>query len=118
MITSHPDRTFQLWDYNVGHQRMLLRSPKNGSNRLNVDLKFYGVSYVSLPTLLRGVSVREATEDETSKLASTMDDAALRERRVFVLQTQRRDYAIVAAHMREDHNEQDWSESPFAKSDG
>lgn len=50
-------RQFQLWDYNVSHQQLLLRSPKSQEEETNVDLIFHGVEQISLPTSLAGVQI-------------------------------------------------------------
>ncbi len=60
-------RAFKLWDYNVSHKQLLLRSPHTSTEIDNVDIVFWGVEYISIPTaldtiLLRKVSVKELGE--------------------------------------------------------
>src|SRR4051794_11561024 len=57
------DRPFQLWDYTVSHRQLLLRSPiaprTSTSPRFttNVDLVFWGVESLSIPTWFEGLQV-------------------------------------------------------------
>ncbi|HEY1068138.1 MAG TPA: hypothetical protein VGE52_18590 [Pirellulales bacterium] len=64
-------RSFQLWDYHVSHRQMLVRSPQEPAVADNIDLVFWGVEYVSLPTLMNGIVVRLANAGEQILLAST-----------------------------------------------
>lgn len=50
-------RQFRLWDYNITHRQMLLRSCKSESETDNLDIVFWGVVWMSLPTTLDGVQV-------------------------------------------------------------
>lgn len=43
------DRTFQLWDYKVSDGFLLVRSPKDATYGLNIDLVFIDVEYISCP---------------------------------------------------------------------
>jgi hypothetical protein len=64
-------RTFRVWDWSVSHCRLLLRcarSPEDPGDR-NVDIAFYGVSYMELPDTLAGVKIREASREEEAPRA-------------------------------------------------
>jgi len=56
MIEFHK-RSFRLWEFNVNHNQLLLRSPKKKSQPKNVDIAFVGVGYVELPTKLDGITI-------------------------------------------------------------
>ena len=47
-------RQFQLWEYRVSHGQMLLRSVPSGEDATNVDVLFWGVSRIDLPTRFDG----------------------------------------------------------------
>jgi hypothetical protein len=53
------NRRFQIWDYVVSMNKLLIRSPKRESER-NIDLKFFGVKYLRLGTSFDGLSVSES----------------------------------------------------------
>jgi hypothetical protein len=40
------DRYFQLWEYQVSHGMLLLRSPRSPEHQTNLDVLFHGVEYV------------------------------------------------------------------------
>ena len=63
MTRIQSDRDFRLWEYRVSHDQLLLRSPQGETHWRNLDLIFVGVEYLDLPTLLRGVELRQATAD-------------------------------------------------------
>jgi len=50
------ERTFILWTYSVGHQYLLLRSPK-GVDATNIDVLVMGVTYLEIPTTLKGMTL-------------------------------------------------------------
>ena len=62
-------RQFKLWDYNVSHQQLLLRSPRTGNETDNIDLVFWGVKHVCLPSVLEEVSLRLATTEEVDQFS-------------------------------------------------
>jgi hypothetical protein len=65
-------RTFRLWDYNVSHGQLLLRSPKSQEHRRNLDLIFIGVDYAALSSTLAGLSVVQSTPDERHRLSAVL----------------------------------------------
>ena len=72
-------RRFQLWEYRVSHGQMLLRSVPPGEDATNVDVLFWGVSRIDLPTRFDGL-----------KIALTPD-------RVLKIESNGRQYAVAAA---------------------
>ena len=61
------ERDFKLWDYRVSHAQLLLRSPMAPDRGTNVDVQFWGVEFVRLPTVLRGIRVRGADDPEKER---------------------------------------------------
>jgi hypothetical protein len=90
MPTSVPtsSRRFQLWTYTVGHGQLLLRSPKASGLPTRIDVLFKNVAALHLPTMLNGLAISEATEDEKSKLDVRVDPLRLEGRRVFLVREQ------------------------------
>lgn len=90
------DRRFRLWDYNVSHKQMLLRSPKSPEAGDNLDIVFWGVEYLGLATSLDGVKLAPAsTEDHASAewaLGKTLDPS-----RVYCLISGDQHFIVVAA---------------------
>jgi len=58
------DRDFKLWDYRVSHGQLLLRSPMSPDHHTNVDIQFFGVELICLPTFMHGIRLRLSNGDE------------------------------------------------------
>ena len=63
-------RFFQIWKYTVGHRQMLFRSTKSTDCSTSIDVLFKGVREFHLPTILTGLSISEASEEEVRMLCS------------------------------------------------
>jgi len=112
------DRTFRLWEFQVGHSQLLLRSPRaSGSDSgppqtTNLDLVFEGVLYVSLPWILRGLEIVAPTEGEVdlaqSLVSETLDSAQVR-----IVFSNGQRYIVVAHAISLRENDWDNMDSPF-----
>jgi|LakMenEpi03Aug12_release.lakeMendotaPanAssembly.Ray.scaffolds.fasta_scaffold131592_2 hypothetical protein len=51
------NRGFQLWEYRVSHQQLLIRSPSTPEIDTNVDLIFRGVAFLNAPTTFSGIKI-------------------------------------------------------------
>ena len=71
-MTFASDRLFQIWDYNVSHSQMLLRSPVSPGEIRNIDIVFWGVAYLGIPSRFQGIEVCEATAEEMAAIHSTV----------------------------------------------
>lgn len=49
------ERKFRIWDYKVSHSQLLIRSPQSADVATNIDLVFWGVERIDLPTSFQGV---------------------------------------------------------------
>lgn len=56
------ERRFQLWAYEVGMRRLLLRSTKSDTFASRIDVYFQNVKALKLPTSLDGLMVTEADD--------------------------------------------------------
>jgi hypothetical protein len=78
-------RRFQIWNYTVGHSELLLRSTKTSGVVTRVDVFFKNVAAIHLPTILDGLSVSEASAEETAELHIQVDPSRLEGRKVFAV---------------------------------
>jgi hypothetical protein len=62
------DRYFQLWDYQVSHRWMLVRSPESPRIRHNVDVLFFGVQFMAIPTYFEGLELGKATPEDAASV--------------------------------------------------
>lgn len=87
------NRKFKLWDCRVSHNQVLIRSPSTPDISTNVDLVFWGVEFISIPTsfdglqIVRGVSTKDAGFEFSP---STNGE-------VFLIETAGRRFVVVAA---------------------
>ncbi|MEO7329428.1 MAG: hypothetical protein ABI193_12670 [Minicystis sp.] len=112
------DRDFQIWEYQIGHGQLLIRSPKaeatdhSPGRETNVDLVFLGVEYMDLPRVLRGLTLDQATAEERraleAKLSKTLEPGSVR-----MLVSGGRRFAVVAAIVSISENDWDICDSPF-----
>lgn len=62
-------RAFRLWDYNVSHNQLLFRSPKGTDSKENVDIVFWGVEYLDVPTTFKEVDIVPGTLRDAEKVS-------------------------------------------------
>ncbi|AKU94336.1 hypothetical protein AKJ09_01000 [Labilithrix luteola] len=112
------DRDFQVWEYQISHGQLLIRSPKapatgtSPERRTNVDLIFLGVEYMSLPRVFRGLTLGQATAEELRLLEATLGNAPAPDD-VRMLVSGGKRFAVVAASVDVLENDWDIFDSPF-----
>ncbi|MEQ8820662.1 MAG: hypothetical protein RLY93_10480 [Sumerlaeia bacterium] len=96
-------RTFQLWNYDVSHGHLLIRSPKRNDDAVNVDVVVFGVQFVSLPRFLRGLRIQKLEEVPSAyqEYASNEADKAFR------LESRNDNFLIIACSLEIQINEDD-----------
>jgi hypothetical protein len=72
-----PGRHFQLWNYQVSHAMLLLRSPKDADHSTRVEIAFKNVRAIKLPTRLDDLAISVA--DESSAQSIRAEAGALKE---------------------------------------
>ena len=99
------DRIFRIWAYTVSHCFLILRSPQlfedvegyaNATNH-NVDVEFWGVSYLDLPDILRGVKIKELKQDVPGRLEKYL---IYKGTRIFELESEEHLFYVVAGGCR------------------
>jgi hypothetical protein len=71
-MTFVSDRRFSLWDYNVSHKQMLLRSPKSPDLQKNIDIVMWGVEYIDLATSFVDVAMTTPSAKEIVRVARAL----------------------------------------------
>ncbi len=96
------NRKFKVWDYRVSHKQVLIRSPQTPDNEAtNVDLVFWGVELLSIPSEFDGVLMSKGD------LAEIVDFTPTENGDVFVIETNNRRFVIVARGCKVLENELD-----------
>ena len=112
------DRTFKVWEYQVSHAQLLVRSPKAPATEqspellTNLDLVCLGVEYMAVPRLLHGIELLSATADEISELSDLLGKS-IETNSVRVIASGGKRYPVVAASIALSENDWDIFESPF-----
>ena len=104
------DRAFQTWAYSVSHGQLLIRSAKSKENPENVDVAFFGVTLMEVPSGFIGLSVRDASPDEVENVHGRVRDSAAI-RRVYALVSQGKRYLVAAADLRISKNALEYRET-------
>jgi hypothetical protein len=111
-MSAYPDRRFQLWEYQVSHGALLIRSPKGPSAEVNVDLVFDGVEFLSCVRLLRGVEVVRAETDDLRRVSDSFGEVSDPDQ-VFVLLSDGVRHLVVASSLRIAEHDGEIFDSPF-----
>jgi hypothetical protein len=73
------DRIFKVWEYQVSHGELLIRSQKSPATEAlvervaNVDIVFVGVEYMAVPRVFRGLEIHLAMSSERRDLEALLD---------------------------------------------
>lgn len=65
------NRLFKLWYYTVSHKQMLLRSV-GFDGACNIDIYFEDVSYVEIPSDMKGIEILETTQADIDYIAKKL----------------------------------------------
>jgi hypothetical protein len=107
---------FRLWEYRVSHKQLLIRCPKllpESSGSRNVDVKFYNVEYINLPTDFHDLEIDEANQDEIS-FANRCLGKPIDEARILVLKSREGRHLVIAGALAISESVMGAFESPFA----
>lgn len=86
------DRSYRLWEFNVSHKQMLLRSPRGPDVLTNIDVVFWGVEYLEMPSNLNGLELLE--ESSTARECKWECNTGTKP---FTLRSSNNNYVVVAA---------------------
>jgi hypothetical protein len=112
------DRTFKLWEYQISHGQLLVRSPKAPATETspealtNLDLICLGVEYMAVPRFFRGLEIVPPTPDEIQNLEVLLGKAISPDN-VRILKSEGKRFPIVASSCSTSENDWDIFESPF-----
>lgn len=90
-------RIFQIWIYTVSHSILILRSTNDEDEEAkgyNIDIEFWGIAYMELPNLFRGIKIQKLVDSIPQKLDKFKSDVGYN---VFQITTDDAHYYVVAA---------------------
>lgn len=103
------DRRFTFWYYTVSHSMALLRSVGRDGDE-NIDLVFWDVTYIEIPTDIDGIELREPNDADRDYISRKAGDVR---GEITVLVQGVRKYYIVSAGAKVVRNRLDLFELPF-----
>jgi len=103
---------FKLWEYRVSHKQLLIRCPRLSDTSKNVDLKFYNVEYVDLPSVFSDLEIDEANQDDIAFASSRLGKPVERAK-IVVLKSRERRHVVVAGALAISESAMGAFESPF-----
>ena len=112
------NRKFKVWEYQVSHGQLLIRSPKAPATKTspelltNIDLVCLDVEYMALPRMLRGLELLASTSDEIRYLEALLGKA-IDPDHIKILASEGKRFPIVALTFSLWENDWDIFESPF-----
>ncbi len=111
-------RDFLVWEYQVSHSQLLLRSPKAPATdacpafSTNLDIVFLGVDYMAVPRSLKRLALDRVTAIELEAIEATLG-ASTAPHRVTILVSGSGRFPVVAASVAVSENDWDIFDSPF-----
>ncbi|SEW40258.1 hypothetical protein SAMN05421841_2685 [Chryseobacterium wanjuense] len=96
------NRKFRIWAYMVSHSSLILRSEMKYPDQddyaesisSNIDIEFWAVSYINLPSDLLGINIREITSEALPKEINK--DLLIFDMRIFELKSDESKYYVIA----------------------
>ncbi len=96
------ERRFRIWAYTVSHSSLLLRSEMKYPDQdnymenmsYNIDLEFWAVSYINIPSDLFGISIKEIAEENLPKEISR--ELLIHDMKIFELESGKSKYYVIA----------------------
>ncbi|WP_353145118.1 hypothetical protein [Chryseobacterium sp.] len=92
-----------MWAYIVSHSSLLLRSEMTYSDQdnysedtaYNIDLEFFGVNYINIPTNLDELAIKEITIEELA--IDILIDLLKYNMKIFEIESKKKKYYIIAS---------------------
>jgi len=113
MASFSSDRTFTVFDFNVSHSQLLLRSQKSEGNQNNIDIIFFGVSFLHIPSSIWGISIEDVTNNSTklNELGNCLDQTGFPASKVFAIKTKNVQYYIIGGFFKVYQNQLEFHET-------
>ncbi len=104
------NRPFQLWAYSVSHGQLLIRSARSREDPKNIDVAFFGVTRSDIPSGFFGLSIDEASTQETEIVFRPMGDVS-QDDHLYRLRTGDKSFFVAAAAILVSENSLDYRET-------
>lgn len=106
------DRHFTVFDFIISHGQLLLRAGKGEDNSKNIDIIFWGVRYIQLPTSLSGIAIK-IVNDHKRRIAYDFVNAILGNdtNHLFEIESINEEFYVIASHFEVYKNDLEFNET-------
>lgn len=113
MASFSSDRFFTVFDFNVSHSQLLLRSQKSEGIQNNIDIIFFGVRFLHIPSSIWGISVEDVTNDPATlnELGNCLDQTGFPAAKVFAIKTKNVQYYVIGGFFKVYQNQLEFHET-------
>lgn len=70
------ERQFKVWDYNISLKQLLIRSPSTPEITGNIDVVFWQVEYLAIPTQMNGIAVDLPFDSEREAVKTAQGESS------------------------------------------
>ena len=100
-----------MWEYTAGHSQLLLRSTKSDRNPTTVDVLFKNVSAIRLQTVIDGLTIAEAFEEDRQDIANQCGVTLRDAHRVFIIDSLNGTGSIIAGAVAWHEDQRDYNDA-------
>ena len=101
------NRFFQIWKYHVSHPNLLVRSPKNREYKTNIDIIFYDVKLINLPSIFHGTRISSISQTDDMDLIKKIENMGYDINEVIVFHDKKQKFYVIASIIKIEENEDD-----------
>lgn len=105
------DRYFTTFDVYSSHGQLLLRSQKNESQTFNIDIIFFGTTYIQLFSRLNGLSIKKMSKKKIIKYKLVRKELSYENNHLFEIESANEKYYISASFVQIFENTLDFNET-------
>ncbi|MFN5309679.1 MAG: hypothetical protein ACK5C0_09515 [Candidatus Kapaibacterium sp.] len=91
------DRRFKFHDYYISHKQLLIRSPKEGDQKFNIDIIFFSTDFLQVPTWLSGITISRVEKNTLATYESVRESLSYPSTNLFEISSGEEKFYIVAA---------------------
>ena len=111
-------RYFTISDYFPSHKQLLIRSSKTNENSKNIDVVFFGVNYLQIPTSFKGMSIDVLDKDDLIITKELETFRNLGNNYIFKISSEKSISFLVASFVRVFENSLEFNETSLGISNG
>lgn len=105
------DRCFKFHNYYISHKQLLIRSPKEGNQKFNIDIIFFSTDFLQVPTWLSGTTISSVEKNTLATYESVRESLSYPSTNLFEISSGEEKFYIVAGFFHVFENELEINET-------